>query len=34
MENPQVFPVNLGAELRKLQEEVTHEVIEKEMGES
>jgi nicotinate phosphoribosyltransferase len=34
LKNPKTYPVELGPELRKLQDEVVHEVIEKELGES
>jgi nicotinate phosphoribosyltransferase len=34
LENPKTFPVELGLELKRLQKEVIHEVIEKELGES
>jgi nicotinate phosphoribosyltransferase len=34
LKDPDEFPVNLGPELEKLQKEVVHEVIEKELGES
>jgi nicotinate phosphoribosyltransferase len=34
LEKPETYPVELGPELKRLQDEVVHEVIEKELGES
>jgi nicotinate phosphoribosyltransferase len=34
LENPKTYPVELGPELKKLQDEVVHEATEKELGES